>query len=412
MKSLSLQNKFRTTFSALKHPNYRLWFWGQMVSLFGTWMQTTAQGFLVYDLTQSPVYLGYVGFATGLPVWLFMLYAGVVADRVPRRNLIMICQTAMMVLAFLLAALTFTDLVKPWHIIVLAFLLGTANAFDAPARQSFVLEMVNREDLSNAIALNGTMFNTATAIGPAVGGLTYALFGPAWCFAINGVTFIAVIYALRLMKLKPMPERTKEKGALESFLEGFRYLKTNDEVVSLTLLEGAFCLFGITFLVTLIPAWAVEILHGDARVNGMLQTSRGIGAFAGALFIASLGNFRFKGKLLTLGTFAFPVALILFSFSRSIDLTVALLVFAGCGQIFILNLCNTLVQGLTSDEYRGRVMGVYTFSFFGAIPAGSLLAGLLGQYFSLQETILFGSGICLITAAAAFVFKPKLRTLY
>jgi len=412
MKLPSLKNRLGTTFSALKHPNYRLWFWGQMVSLFGTWMQTTAQGFLVYDLTQSPAYLGYVGFAAGLPVWLFMLYAGVVADRVPRRDLIMICQTVMMVLAFILAALTFTGIVRPWHIVVLAFLLGTANAFDAPARQSFVLEMVNREDLSNAIALNGTMFNTATAIGPAVGGLAYAILGPAWCFAVNGITFIAVIYALRLMRLESIPAKTKESGALESFLEGFRYLRKNDEIVSLTLLEGAFCLFGITFLVTLFPAWAVEILRGDARVNGMLQTSRGIGAFAGALFIASLGNFRFKGKLLTLGTFAFPVALVFFSLSRLLGTALVLLVFAGVAQIFILNLCNTLVQGLTSDEYRGRVMGVYTFSFFGAMPGGSLLAGFLGQYLSLPQTILFGSGVCLIVAAAAFVFKPKLRTLY
>jgi MFS family permease len=169
------------TFAALRYPNYRLWFQGQIVSLFGTWMQTTAQGFLVFELTHSPAYLGYVGFAAGVPAWLLTLYGGVIADRVPRRTLMTITQTAMMSFAFILAALTFLHIVQPWHILVLSFLLGTANSFDAPARQAFVGEMVDREDLTNAIALNATMFHTATAIGPAVAGATYALFGPAWC---------------------------------------------------------------------------------------------------------------------------------------------------------------------------------------------------------------------------------------
>ena len=186
-----------------------------MISLFGSWMQTTAQGFLVYELTKSPAYLGYVGFAAGLPVWIFMLYAGVVADRMSRRKLLIICQTSMMILAFVLAFLAFTGWVEPWHIIVLASLLGIANAFDAPARQSFVLEMVDREDLSNAIALNGTMFNAATAVGPAAGGIAYAVFGPGWCFAINGLTFVAVIYALYRMDLKPTPTKAKNSGSLK-----------------------------------------------------------------------------------------------------------------------------------------------------------------------------------------------------
>src|SRR5271157_4058592 len=187
--------RWRRTFMALKYPNYRLWFRGQMVSLFGTWMQTTAQGFLVYELTHSPRYLGYVGFAAGAPTWLLTLYGGVVADRIPRRMLLIITQSCMMVLAFILAALWFLHVVQPWHIMVLAFLLGVANSFDAPARQAFVSELVPREDLTNAIALNATMFNTATAVGPAVAGATYALFGAGWCFTINGLSFIAVLTA-------------------------------------------------------------------------------------------------------------------------------------------------------------------------------------------------------------------------
>jgi MFS family permease len=199
----------RGTFAALQYPNYRLWFIGQMISLVGTWMQGTAQGYLVYELTRSPAYLGYVGFAAGVPSWLFMLYGGVIADRMSRRTLLVITQTCMMLLAFLLAGLTFTGRVQPWHIIVLAFLLGTANAFDAPARQAFVLEMVDRQHLTNAIALNSTMFNLGTAIGPAMAGITYSLFGPAWCFTINAFSFLAVIAALLLMKLKPVEQEKR-----------------------------------------------------------------------------------------------------------------------------------------------------------------------------------------------------------
>jgi MFS family permease len=177
------------TFAALQHRNYRLWFVGQLVSMVGTWMQSTAQGYLVFELTRSPAYLGYVGFAAGVPSWLFMLYGGVVADRMSRRNLLLITQTVMMILAFGLAGLTFSGLIQPWHLILLAFGLGVANAFDAPARQAFVLEMVSREDLTNAIALNSTMFNLATVIGPAVAGVAYAILGPAWCFTLNGLSF-------------------------------------------------------------------------------------------------------------------------------------------------------------------------------------------------------------------------------
>ena len=195
------QTFWQRTFAALQYPNYRLWFMGQLVSLVGTWMQITAQSFLVFELTHSTAYLGYVGFANGLPSWLFMLYGGVIADRMSRRKLLMITQSTMMVLAFLLAGLAFAGLVQPWQIVVLALALGTANAFDAPARQAFVLELVDRPDLTNAIALNSSMFNLATVVGPTVAGLTYAAFGAAWCFALNGVSFIAVIIALVLMRL-------------------------------------------------------------------------------------------------------------------------------------------------------------------------------------------------------------------
>jgi len=206
---MALGFKFKTTlaqtFFALKYPNYRLWFFGQLVSVFGTWMQLTAQGFLLFELTHSSAYLGYLGFTGGSATWLFMLYGGVVADRIPRRNLLITTQSVMMVLALILAALTFSNEVQPWHIFVLAFLLGIANSFDAPTRQAFVLEMVYKEALGNAIALNSTLFNSATALGPAAGGILYMVFGPGWCFLINGISFLAVILALFFMKIPVVP---------------------------------------------------------------------------------------------------------------------------------------------------------------------------------------------------------------
>ncbi len=348
------------TFAALKYPNYRLWFRGQIVSLFGTWMQTTAQGFLIFELTHSPAYLGYVGFASGVPTWLLTLYGGVIADRVPRRTLLTITQSAMMVFAFILATLTFLHVVQPWHVVVLSFLLGAANSFDAPARQAFVGEMVDREDLTNAIALNATMFHTATAIGPAVAGATYALFGPAWCFTINGISFIAVIVALQMMKLKPH-DGPKEIGSmLSEFKEGIQYV-TRHEVVRVVIgMIAVNSLFTMS-LTTLIPAWSVSILHGDATTNGFLYSARGIGSLIGALIIASLGRITYRGKLVTLGSFAAPLLLVVFGLLSWLPASLVVLAGVGVGTIMIMNLANAIVQTSTPEHLRGRVMGAYTW---------------------------------------------------
>ena len=258
---------WKRTFAALKHPHYRLWFWGQMTSLMGTWMQTTAQGFLVYELTRSPQYLGYVGFAAGVPTWLLTLYGGVVADRFSRRDLLVVTQTFMMVLAFGLAALWFLGIVQPWHIIVMAALLGLANSFDAPARQAFVNELVPSDDLPNAIALNATMFNAATAVGPAVAGLVYALFGAGWCFIINGLSFIAVIVALRMMKIDALPRVERGRGSLGDLKEGIRYVVTHPLIRVIISIIAATSMFALS-LATLIPAWSVNVLGGGATLNG------------------------------------------------------------------------------------------------------------------------------------------------
>jgi len=399
---------WKQAMTALKYPNYRLWFWGQIVSLFGTWMQSTALGFLVYDLTRSPAYLGLVGFAMGVPTWLFMLYAGVIADRVARRTLLMITQTAMMVLALGLAALTFLHLVQPWHILVIALLLGTANAFEAPARQAFVLEMVEVQDMTNAIALNSAMFNTATALGPAAAGLTYAFFGPAWCFTINAVSFLAVIVALRLMHLKPFVPKPGRTSAMTDLKEGLRYVAGHAMIRTIVGLIGVVSLFGLSFI-TLIPAWSVKILHGDAATNGFLQSARGAGALVAALLIASLGQFSFRGRLLTFGTFALPVVLAVFALVRWTPLALVLIFGSGLSLILIFNLSNALVQTFAPDALRGRIMSLYSLTFFGLMPVGALGIGLTAEHFGQPVAILIGAGVMLVAASLIAVFMPHLR---
>ncbi len=398
------------TFAALRHPNYRLWFAGQMVSLFGTWMQTTAQGFLVFDLTRSPAYLGYVGFASGVPVWLFMLYGGVMSDRVPRRSLLVITQTSMMALAFILAGLTFAGVVRPWHIVALASGLGLANAFDAPARQAFVAELVEREDLTNAIALNSTMFNAATAVGPAVAGITYHLFGPGWCFTLNGLSFVAVIAALSAMRLAPGPGVSRGASARRELKEALDYVAGHRVILALIVLIGLMSWFGISFI-TLIPAWAVNILHGDETTNGWLLSARGVGALVAALLIASLSRFRFKGRLLTFGTVAFPAFLAAFAFTRSLPLSLVALAAVGWSVILINNLANALVQSLVPDAMRGRVMGIYTLTFFGFLPIGALWIGAIAERVGEPAAVLVNAGAWFIVAAAAWLAVPRLRAL-
>ncbi|MGO9409347.1 MAG: MFS transporter [Spirochaetia bacterium] len=398
------------TFAALAYPNYRLWFLGQMTSLFGTWMQTTAQGYLVYELTKSEAFLGYVGFASGVATWAFTLYGGAIADRVPRRNLIVITQALSMLLAFVLSLLVFLRVVAPWHIIVLAFLLGVVNSFDAPARQSFVLEMVDRPVLTNAIALNSMMFNTATAIGPAVGGLTYALFGPGWCFAINGISFLAVIAALlamRLPRFTPPPRRGSTVGDIR---DGLRAFREDKRILAITCLLAAVSLFGMSFA-TLLPAWAVQILHGDSRVNGFLQSARGIGALGSALWIASFAHRRRKGRTITAASFVFPVMLILFSFTRALPFSLLAIFAVGAANIALNNLANALVQTLTPDAVRGRVMSIYMLAFFGFMPIGALLAGSVATVLGVPLTIEIGAAGTLVCALTVAVLVPSVRRL-
>jgi MFS family permease len=400
--------RLQETFASLKHYNYRLWFFGQVVSMMGTWMQSTAQGYLVYQLTRSTAYLGLVAFVGGVATWLFTLFGGVVADRISRRNLMVITQTTMLVLAFILGGLTFANIVRPWHVLILAFLLGVANAFDAPARVSFVMEMVPREDMTNAIALNSTMFNIATVVGPSVAGLTYAAFGPAWCFILNGLSFIAVIVALLLMRIKLEVQPLRRSNALAEIGEGLHYVFTNRLVLSLTGSVGLVAMFGFG-LMNLLPAWATDVLHGNEVTNGLLVSARGFGALVSALMLASMTRHKIRGKLWMVGFLVAPAAMFFFAWVRWLPLSLAVLAVIGWGMMMMTNNSNAMIQSRVPDNLRGRVMGVYALVFNGFIPIGALLAGGIAQKLGSPVTVIICAGVLMIFVLATWVFLPEIR---
>ena len=398
------------TFAALTYPNYRLWFFGQMTSLFGTWMQSTAQGYLVFELTHSEAYLGYVGCASGIASWIFMLYGGVIADRVPRRNLLVVTQTLSMLPAFVLSALAFTHVIAPWHILILAFTLGVVNAFDAPARQSFVLEMVELPVLPNAIALNAMMFNTAMTVGPAIGGLAYALFGPGWCFAINGMSFVAVIASLLFMKLPAWKPPQRRNRALTDIRVGLHTVATDRRILAIVCLVIVVNLIGSAFG-TLMPAWAVQVLGGDASTFGFLQCLRGLGALVAAFGVASISHGRFKGKAMIIGSISFPIFVVLFSLTRTLALSLATLFMVGAANIVMGNLANALVQTMSPGDLRGRVMGVYMLAFFGFAPLGALLAGGTATLIGVPLTVGISALCMLACSIGVAIGVPALRRL-
>lgn len=377
--------------------------------MIGTWMQNTAQGYLVYTLTDSAAYLGYVAFAAGVPSWLFMLYGGLVADRAPRRMLLIITKIAMMVLAFILAALVFTELVQPWHILVLAFLLGIANAFDTPARQSLVVELVDREVMSNAIALNATIFSAGMIIGPAVGAAVYALTGPGWCFALNGLAFVVVIIALFMMRFDK-PLTTRYTSALAAILESFRYVRSNRLV--LTLIISVFVANVIGFgPVTLIPAWAVNVLNGDVTTNGLLMSARGIGAVVAGLVIAAIASRRGRGKWWATSSLILPISLIAFALTRSLVLSFVFMTMFGFTMVTMMNNSNAMVQSIVPDELRGRVMGLYSLMFMGGGPLGALIAGTLAEVTSEFFTFIACSAVMLIFAGFIWIYHSEVRKM-
>ena len=390
-------------FRALGHRNYRLFFCGQIISLIGTWMQSIAQAWLVYRLTKSPLLLGLVGFSGQIPVFLFAPLGGLLADRYSRYRTVIATQTAAMLLAFILAALTLLGHIQVWEVMLVAALLGVVNAFDIPARQAFVIEMVIPEDLINAIALNSAMFNGARILGPAIAGITVAAIGEGWCFFSNGVSYIAVIVCLLLMIVTPRDRSGRRASGLESVLEGFRFVVHTGPIRALLLLLGLVSLTGMPYAV-LMPIFADKILHSDARGLGLLMGSTGVGALIATLVMASRREVRGLGRWIRYASTGFGSSLILFSFSRSLPLSIALLLPAGFCMLIQMASSNTLIQTMVPDDLRGRVMSVYSMMFMGMAPFGALLAGAIAHRLGAPLTVAIGGAVCI---AGSLVFGSK-----
>jgi len=401
-------SKLRGVVRALRHRNYQLFFGGQCISLTGTWMQNVAQAWLVYQLSKSSFLLGLVGFVGQFPVFLLAPLAGHAADRWSRHRIIVATQAAMMLLAFALAAITFSGVVQVWHVVVLAALLGVVNAFDMPARQSFVVQMVGRADLPNAIALNSSLFNGARIAGPAIAGLLVAAIGEAWCFFANGVSYIAVIAGLLLMRIQPHVQPPQTESAIAHIIEGFRWVGRNRPIRALLIQLGIVSLVGMPYAV-LMPIFADRILHQGATGLGMLLGATGVGALVGALRLALRQGTRGLGRSVAFSTFSFGALLILFAYSRSFWLSAAILVPLGFAFISQMAGTNTLIQSMVPDALRGRVMSVYSMMFMGMAPLGALAAGIAAAHLGAPLTVaLGGAGSCL-SGAVFFTRWPSLR---
>lgn len=400
-----------TTFSAMRHRNFQLYFGGQLISNIGTWMQIIAQGWVVYQLGHSELTLGLVAFASAIPTLLISPWGGVVVDRMSRRRLLMMTQSGAMLLAFIMAALTFANRIQEWHVIVLAALLGVVNAFDAPARQAFVPEMVGKEDLPNAIALNSIMFNSARVLGPAAAGLALALVGAAWCFTINGISFLAVLLGLWLMNLPPRQRILNTTSPWQQLVGGVKYAAGNREISGLILLSLVFSVFGISYS-TILPAFVEKILHQGAAVYGWVNAASGLGAVTGAFVLAHRVSHGKRGRLLVLTNIAFPLILIVFSFISFYPLSLLLAYGLGIGFMVQFTTINTLLQTRVHDDFRGRVMGLYTITFFGFAPFGNLLIGFLGQQIGLGIAMTLFAVCSLILSRLVLMKTPEIQKLY
>jgi MFS family permease len=393
---------------AFRHRNYQLFFAGQLVSLTGTWMQSVAESWLVFRLTGSAALLGVTSFATLAPVFLFATLGGILADRVDRRRILIATQSISMVLPLTLAALTLTGHVRVWHVFVLATCLGIVNAFDIPARQSFVVEMVGREDLSNAIALNSSMVNGARVVGPAVAGLLVAAVGEGWCFLINGISYVAVIAGLVMMTVPARKRPVARRSAWRETVEGFQFATRTTPIRALLTLLGLLSFAGMPYSV-LMPVFAESILGAGPRGLGLLMGASGLGALGGALALLSRRGVRGLGRWVAVSAAAFGVALIGFSFSRTFWLSALLLIPVGAAMMVEMAASNTLLQAMVPDNLRGRVMALYSMMFMGMAPFGALFAGWMAERSGAPITVAIGGVVCIAGAGVFSLHLPKIR---
>lgn len=401
--------KFKEVGRALRYRNYRLFFSGQIISLVGTWMQTIALSWLVYRMTNSPLMLGLMGFSIQIPTLVISPFAGVISDRLNKHKIIVITQTLSMIQALVLSALVLTGNAQVWHLIVLNIILGTINGFDTPTRQAFVVEMIeDRNDLSNAIALNSSLFNSARLIGPSIAGILISLIGEGACFLLNGLSYIAVIIALLAMRLKPVAIQKVHKKVLEELKEGFQYTFGSLAMRSILIQLAIMSLVGMPYTI-LMPVFAKNILGGGASTLGFLLGSVGVGALIGAFYLASRKNVLGLGKIIATCGVIFGAGLIIFSFSRNLYFSFFMLFVTGGCMIVQMASSNTILQTLSDDKMRGRVMSFYTMSFLGMAPFGSLIAGSIASKIGAPYTLAIGGFVCII-AAVSFIFRlPAIR---
>ena len=400
-----------STFRALSHRNYRLFFGGQSISLIGTWMQLIAVSWLVFRLTDSAFLLGVVGFSSRIPTFVVAPFAGTVVDRWNRHRLLIATQVLSMLQALLLAVLILTGTITVWQIIVLSLLLGLINAFDIPVRQSFVVEMIEkREDLGNAIALNSSMVNGARLVGPSIAGVLIAGVGEGMCFLINALSFVPVILSLLAMSVRPGGKKTQRPSIFEELKEGFAYAFGFVPIRSVLLLLALVSLMGMPYTI-LMPIFAGKILHGGPQTLGFLMGAAGVGALGGAIFLASRKTVLGLEKMIMIASTLFGAGLIVFSFSRLLWLSFILMIVTGFGMMVQLTSSNIILQTIVDEEKRGRVMSFYTMAFMGMAPFGSLLGGGLASRIGAPYTVALGGMVCILGAMAFAKSLPHLRKL-
>lgn len=393
---------------ALRHRNYQLFFIGQLISLIGTWMDQVAESWLVYRLTGSALLLGTVAFASQIPVFLLAPLGGTIADRHNRRNILVITQSCQMAIALALAGLTLDHVITVWQIMALATLGGIVNAFDIPARQAFVVDMVSRQDLVNAIALNSSMFNGARVIGPAAAGIVVAAIGEGWCFFANGISFIAVIVCLLIMTID-RPRTSLSGSPLQNVLEGFKFVGGTSPIRALMMLLGLVSFTAMPYAV-LMPLFADQLLHGGPRALGILMGCSGAGALCGAVTLAMRKTIKGLGRWVAVACSSFGVALILFSFSRTLWLSAVLLVPVGFFVMIQMASSNTLIQSMVPDQLRGRVMAVYSMMFMGMAPFGALTAGSIAHNIGAPWTVAMGGIVSVIGGIFFGLRWPRMRS--
>jgi len=394
-------------FRAMQHRNFQLFIAGQLVSLIGTWMQTTAQLWLVYKLTGSAALLGVFGFASQVPMLFLSSIGGYVGDRYDRLRGVIATQTISMILAFVLAGLKLTNVINEWELIVIAFLVGIVNAFDVPIRQAFLVQMVGKEDLPNAIALNSSIFNGARVVGPAIAGFAIAWVGEGWCFFLNGLSFVAVIVALLMMRIERREIKPSTDSPLRSFVQGFRFAMSDLPMRSALLLLSVLSLFGLQYSVFM-PIYAQDILKGNARTLGWLMSSAGIGAVLGALHFAARTHYKGLARWIAATSTTCSVCLILFSQAKAFWLCVGVLFVVGFAATSQMAATNTLIQNRVPDELRSRVMAVYATMFMGVQPIGALIAGGVAKRIGAPYTLtVFGSMVLL--GSLVFIMRVVTR---